>query len=274
MSDMPDQAESLRKLVADVLPRAPHNARRIAFLSGKGGVGKTSIAVNIALALARIGHRTILVDCDLGLANVDILLGVQPSRTLDSLLTAGGDVRKALVNLPSGLWLLPGANSIVPRQGVKSGRLEQVLKKMDDRAEFILMDGGAGIDEGVQHIARLSDEIVIVASTENAAALNAYRLLKVILRQNPPPAIRLIVNRANNDAAARRTAVGLISAAREFLSSDPEYLGWVPVDPIVEQSVRERAPFIEKYPGSLPARAVVALARKILQPPPEPPVAA
>jgi flagellar biosynthesis protein FlhG len=271
---MPDQAESLRRLVGDVITRTPHHARRIAFLSGKGGVGKTSIAVNVSLALARMGHKTILVDCDIGLANVDILLGVQPSRTLDSLLTAGGDVRKALVNLPSGLWLLPGANSIVPRQGVRSGRLEQVLKKMDERAEFIIMDGGAGIDEGVQHIARLSDEVVIVASPENAAALNAYRLLKIIIRQSPHPAIRLIVNRAQNDAAAKRTAAGLIGASREFLAADPEYLGWVPVDPIVEQSVRERSPFVEKYPGSLPARAVVALAHKIIQPPPVPPVAA
>ena len=271
---MPDQAESLRRLVEDVTPKIPHHARRIAFLSGKGGVGKTSIAVNVALAFARMGRSTVLVDCDLGLANVDILLGVQPSRTLDSLLTAGGDVRKALLNLPSGLWLLPGANSIVPRQGVKSGRLEQVLKKLDDKAEFIVMDGGAGIDEGVQYVAKLSDEVVIIASPESASALNAYRLLKVILKQSPHPAIRLIVNRARNDAAARRVAAGLLSAAREFLLTDPEYVGWVPIDPVVEQSVRERTPFVEKFPGSLPARAVVALAHKLVQPPPQPPIAA
>ncbi len=271
---MPDQAESLRRLVERVVPKPPHKARRMAFLSGKGGVGKTSMAVNIALAMARMGKSTILMDCDLGLANVDVLLGVQPRRTLDSLITAGGDVRKALINLPSGLWVLPGAGSIVPRQGTQGGGLDRVLDRIDDRAEFILMDGGAGIDEGVQYVAGLSDEMVIIATPENASALNAYRLIKVILSNAVPPAIRLIINRAENEKDARRTALGLIGASREFLANDPEYLGWVPRDPIVEQSVRERRPFVEKYPGSLAARAVVALAHKLVNPPPRPPVAA
>jgi len=271
---MPDQAESLRRLVEHIYPGPPHKARRIAFLSGKGGVGKTSIAANIALALARMGRRTILVDCDLGLANVDILFGVQPKVTLDGVITAGRDVRRALINLPSGLRLLPGASTIVPRQGVSSGRLQQILHHLDDKAEFILMDGGAGIDEGVQYVAGLSDEVVIVSAPESAAALNAYRLIKVILSRRSTTAIRLIVNRAPNESSARRIAAGLARAAREFLDTEPEYVGWIPLDPIVAQAGKERRPFVEKYPGSPPARAIVLLAQKLAQPPPAPPQAA
>jgi flagellar biosynthesis protein FlhG len=272
---MPDQAEKLRRLVKDVAPGVKnHKARRIAFLSGKGGVGKTSIAVNIALALARMNRRTILIDCDIGLANADILLGVRPRATLDGVLLTGRSAHSALLNLPSGLWLLPGAASIVPRQATSGRQLENVLKRLDDHAEFIIMDGGAGIDEGVQHIARLADEVVIIAAPESTSAVNAYRLIKVILGRKHAPLIRLIINRAQNDGYARRTAAGLMSATREFLSKDPDYVGWIPDDPIVQQAGRERRPFVEKYPGSLPARAVVALAHRLIQPPQGPTIAA
>ncbi len=272
---MTDQAENLRRLVESVTPGIPaHKARRIVFLSGKGGVGKTSLAVNVSLALARMGRKVILVDCDLGLANADVLLGVQPRATLDGLLTKDGDVRKALVNLPSGLWLLPGAGKIVPREVLGTGRLSKILNRLDDWAEFIIMDGGAGIDEGVRYVAGLSDEVVIVASPESASTLNAYRLIKVLLDENPRKAIRLIVNRVQNDYSANHTADRLTNAVRRFLSNNTEFIGWIPTDPIVEQSARERRPFVEKYPGSLPARAVVALANRLLQPPPIPPRAA
>jgi flagellar biosynthesis protein FlhG len=271
---IPDQADKLRRLVEQVTPRKPHKARRIAFLSGKGGVGKTSIAVNVALAMARMGRKTILVDCDLGLANADVLLGIQPRATLDGIFMSGKDISRAIVNLPSGLWLIPGAGAIVPRQAVNSGKLEEVLDRIDNDAEFILLDAAAGIDEGVQHVAKLSDEVVVVAVPENAATLNAYRLIKVILDMRPAPAVRLVVNRAGSSGAAKRVASGLIGAAREFLSNDPEYLGWIPVDPIVEQAGRERRPLVERYPGSLPSRAIVALAQRLIQPPPHPPTAA
>ena len=272
---MQDQAEKLRSLVRSIAPKIPpHNARRISFLSGKGGVGKTSLAVNIALALARMGHKTILIDCDLGLANADVLLGVQPRLTLDRLLTSDSEVRRALVNLPSGLWLLPGAGQIVPRDAVDTGRLEHVLESLDDSAEFILMDGGAGIDEGVQHVAGLSDEIAIIVSPESTSTLNAYRLIKVLVDRNPRLTVRLIINKVLNDFAARRAAGRLTNAVRKFLDTDPEFVGWVPTDPIVEQSAIERRPFVERYPASLPSRAVVTLALRLLQLPPEPPRAA
>ncbi len=272
---MPDQAENLRRLVETVVPRIPpHKARRIAFLSGKGGVGKTSLSVNISLALARMGKKTILIDCDLGLANADVLLGIQPKFTLDSLITDQNDIGKALVSLPSGLWLLPGAGTVIPSKAVSSGRLGHVLEALDNRAEFIIMDGGAGIDEGVQHIAALSDEVVMVASTESASTLNAYRLIKVLLDLDPFLPIRLVINRAQNDKGARKTADRLAAAVSRFLSTEPEYVGWIPFDPVVEQSAIERRPFVEKYPGSLPSRAIVSLAKRLLSPPPVPPRAA
>jgi len=252
----------------------PHKARRIVFLSGKGGVGKTSLAVNISLALARMGHRTILMDCDLGLANADVLLGVQPGNSLDNVLISNGDPRSAIIALPSGLWLLPGAGTIVPGDAVHNGKLEAVLGRIDDDADFIIMDGGAGIDEGVQHVASLSDEVVIVAVPESASTLNAYRLIKVLLEKRPNLSIRLAINRAHNDFSARHVANRLSNAISKFLPAEPEFIGWVPTDPIVEQAARERRPFVEKYPGSLPARAIVSLAHRIIQLPPGPPVAA
>jgi flagellar biosynthesis protein FlhG len=271
---IPDQAANLRRLVETVVPKLPHKARRLAFLSGKGGVGKTSLAVNIALVLARMGKKTVFVDCDLGLANADILLGIQPRITLDGILANGGDVKKSLIEVPSGLFILPGSESTIPKKAVGGGRLQDILMELDNDAEIIIMDGGAGIDEGVQHIAMLADEIVIVTSPESAAAVNAYRLIKVVLGHKDPPAIRIVINRARNDSNAGRAAASLLGAVKQFLFTDPEYIGWVPKDAIVEQAARERRPFVERYPGSLPSRAVVSVANKLYMPPPGPPKAA
>jgi flagellar biosynthesis protein FlhG len=271
---MTDQADNLRRLLERTVPRPPHKARRLAFLSGKGGVGKTSLAVNTALTLSRMGHRTILIDCDLGLANADFLLGVQPQSTLDSIIVSGQDVRNAVVVMPSGLWLVPGAGAIVPRQAVISGRLEHVLELLDGDAEFIILDGGAGIDEGVQYLARISDEVIIVAMPESAAAINAYRLIKVIHENRSGPAIRLIINRSPSHSAALRAAKGILKAADDFLDMGIEYIGWIPDDPTMDQAARERRPLIEKYPSCDSARSIVAITTRILQPPPTPPSAA
>jgi flagellar biosynthesis protein FlhG len=272
--EMSDQAENLRRLVETVIPKLPHKARRIAFLSGKGGVGKTSLSVNIAVILARMGKKIIFVDCDLGLANADILLGIKPRITLDGILANGGDVKKSLIEVPSGLFILPGSESTVPRIAVGGGHLQDVLMGIDDHAEIIIMDGGAGIDEGVQHIGMLADEVVIVASPESASAVNAYRLIKVLLNHENPPSIRIIINQVRNNATARRVAGSLSGAVKQFLDTDPEYIGWVPKDPIVEQAAKDRMPFVERYPGSLPSRAVMTLANKLYIPPPGPPRAA
>lgn len=272
--EMSDQAENLRRLVDTVIPILPHKARRIAFLSGKGGVGKTSLSVNIAVILARMGKKIIFVDCDLGLANADILLGIKPRITLDGILAEGGDIKKSLIEVPSGLFILPGSESTVPRKAVGGGQLQDVLMGIDDHAEIIIMDGGAGIDEGVQHIGMLADEVVIVASPESASAVNAYRLIKVILNHENPPSIRIIINQVRNNATARRVAGSLSGAVKQFLDTDPEYIGWVPKDPIVEQAAKDRMPFVERYPGSLPSRAVMTLANKLYIPPPGPPRAA
>ena len=271
---MTDQADNLRRLLERVTPKLPHKARRIAFLSGKGGVGKTSLAVNTSLTLSRMGHKTILIDCDLGLANADFLLGIQTVSTLDSVIVSGQDVRKAVIVMPSGLWLVPGAGSIIPRQAVLSGRLEHMLDRLDGDAEFIIMDAAAGIDEGVQYVAQLSDEIVVVAMAESAAAINAYRLIKIMHEHKPPPAIRLIINRSPSHTAAQRTAAGIMKASSDFLDMGIEYLGWVPNDPTVEQAARERRPLVEKYPASDSARSIVAIASRLIQQPPKSPDAA
>ena len=114
----------------------------------------------------------------------------------------------------------------------------------------------------------------MLRSTESSSTLNAYRLIKILHKNNPHIPIRMVINRAKNDYSASKTAERLNSAVRKFLGSDTQFLGWVPSDPIVEQAAVERRPFVEKYPGSMPARAIVALATKLLEPPPVPPRAA
>jgi flagellar biosynthesis protein FlhG len=126
----------------------------------------------------------------------------------------------------------------------------------------------------VQYVAQLCDEVVVVAMAESAAAINAYRLIKILNEHRPPPSIRLIINKSSSHTSAQRTAAGIMKAGSDFLDMEIEYLGWVPLDPTVEQAARERRPLIEKYPASDSARSIVAITSRLIQPPPQHPDAA
>lgn len=243
-------------------------ARRLAVLSGKGGVGKTNIVANLAISLARRGQRIVLVDADWNLGNLDLLMGVVPRYTVEHLLTGGMSPRDVAVSSYSGVRVIPassGDHDIADLDDIRRERLLRSLSIFDGETDMILIDGGAGIGRNITGLARFSGEILVVTTPEPTAISGAWALLKTIdhLRLPSPP--RVIVNQAASPNEARETWRRIDKACKQFLDLRPEYWGWIPTDEVVGRAVRAQEPFLMSSPTGPAARAIHHLAQRVLE---------
>lgn len=297
----PDQATRLRTLVrggptgvatldradAAVPPPLPHRAAVVSISSGKGGVGKTTLCVNLAIALAELGRRTTLVDADLGLANADVLCGLSPARRLDSVFGLGGrtgSLRDIAVQAPGGFRLVPGAvgtERMTELSSSERARLLDALADLERDSDVMLVDTAAGLGRGVTAFMRAADLCLVVATPDPASIADAYALVKCVRR--PREASRrgrpdspheagevrpvLVVNHASNEREARAVHARLSGVAERFLSYRMPLLGWVARDERVVSAGRKRRPVLidsPKTPASRQVRALaVALARSL-----------
>lgn len=264
---MLDQAEALRTLVRDRLicrsasPRQPR-VYTIAVTSGKGGVGKTSISVNLALLLARGGRRVRLVDADFGLANAEVLLGVKPRYTLNDVLQGAVDVRDAWVEAPGGVSLLSSGSGLeeIANIGGAIGAtlLDHVLGSVSDD-EVMVVDTGPGIDDQVASLLVVADEVMMVTTPEPTSVADTYAALKVLLSRSPDAEITLVVNCCSSPAQASAVAAGIDSVCRRFLNASFRRHEYLPADAGVGWAVRMRSPLVLSSPRS----ALVPWLRKI-----------
>lgn len=263
-----DQAAELRRLVAQrarTAPARPATARVVAVTSGKGGVGKTNLAVNLAVAAARFGKKVALVDLDLGLANADVVLGVTARATIAHVLSGRLSVFDALTPA-HGLLLLAGASGTESHANLPAAereRLRDAFGRLAERADLVVLDTGAGISRGVVEFAAAADEAVVVTTPEPTALVDAYAAVKLISREPDAARIRLVVNQAADRAEADRASAGVVSVARRFLQADVDRLGYVLRDPAVGRAVMSRAPFVVAEPRSAAAECVRNLAARI-----------
>ena len=270
-----DQAAELRRLVAErkVQARSARSergarvegARVFAVTSGKGGVGKTNIAVNLAVAAAAYGKRVALVDLDLGLANADVVLGASPKATIAHVLSGRMSILQALTPA-HGVMLLAGASGIESYANLTSPereRLRDAFGRLAERADLVILDTGAGISRNVIEFAAAADEALVVTTPEPTALVDAYATVKLLAREPDAGAIRLIVNQATDRAEADRISAGLVSVARRFLQADVDRLGYVLRDPAVGRAVMARAPFVVADPRGAAAGCVRNLAARL-----------
>jgi flagellar biosynthesis protein FlhG len=259
---MMDQAATLRRLVAERRPpTADRRTRVVAVTSGKGGVGKTSLATNLGIVLAQRGARVILLDGDLGLANVHVLLGLTPSRTLQDVLAGAAALSEVIVPGPGGVMVLPGASGLEHLAELPVSQRQALLAALaglDGQADFLLVDTAAGIGETVSALVLAADEVLLVTTPEPPALTDAYALMKVVARRMAAPRFRLVVNQARTADEASSIGRGLATIARRFLGAEVELVGWLPVDPVVGEAARRQVPFVLAYPGA-PATARVRL---------------
>lgn len=243
-------------------------ARVVAVASGKGGVGKTHLSCNLAIAAARAGVSTVLVDGDLGMANVDVLLGLGGRRHLGEVLDGSASLDEVVVQHAEGLRILPGASGLADLaelQGQELLACAEALSSLEQGAQLLVLDLGAGVGKTVLAFAAAADELLVVTTPEPTAIADAYGLVKVLGGKLPQLRLQLVVNQAESEAEAKSVALRLQAVVDRFLPEQSlHYLGWVPKDPSVGRAVRAQRAFLEAQPFAPASRAVLQLSERLL----------
>jgi flagellar biosynthesis protein FlhG len=226
-------------------------------------VGKTSLAVNLGLALAQAGRRTCLLDGDLGLANVDVMLNLHPAASLRDVILDDRPLEEAIVEGPAGLRVIPAASGIEALANLAAGArraLGRRLEGLASLAECTVFDTGAGLSETVLALTLAADAALVVTTPDPTALTDAYAVIKVLTQRRPQLPIRLVVNLAEHAAQAREIHGHLDRIVRRFLGRPVPAAGWIPRDTCVERAVREQRPLMLYYPYARATEAIRTIA--------------
>jgi flagellar biosynthesis protein FlhG len=241
--------------------------RMIAIASGKGGVGKTWFAITLAHALARAGRRVLLFDGDLGLANVDIQLGLTPNRDLSEVLAGHAALADCVLHhVPGGFDILPGQSGSGALAALDPTTLERALAALREagaRYDAVLLDLGAGLERGVRRMAAFADLLLVVATEEPTSLTDAYAVLKLHAADRPGGDARVIVNQAATRPAGERTHATLRRACEAFLGTTPPLAGVIRRDDRVREAIRRQALLLTRHPTSTAAADVEEIARTV-----------
>ncbi len=256
-----DQATRLRELM-----RRARQTRTIAVVSGKGGVGKSNIALNLSILMSAAGNRVALIDADLALANLDVLLDAEVRGNLSHVINGSKKVEDIVVNLPCGVQFVPGANGLAKLANLsefqRSLLLEQ-LGSLENDNEVIIVDCGAGLGSDVMHFAAAADNVLVVTTPEPPAVTDAYAVIKVLSQRGYKGHISLLVNMAAGRLESRVTHQRISNVARQFLGTRVFDAGYILTDPKVREAVKRREPFVLAFPRSPASRCMAALATKL-----------
>lgn len=260
-----DQAESLRQMASQV----GRKARAIAVTSGKGGVGKTNLTVNLAVALSGLGLRVGILDGDLGLANVDIVLGITPEFNLSHVLYGQKSLDEIVLKGPAGVSVFAGGSGVYELANLSQWRLQRFVQNigaLDTELDVILIDTGAGISRNVLGFVAACDEVIVVTTPELTAITDAYGVIKLLAANNPSTTVRLVVNMVKTEAEAERVLASLQAVLDQFLKPSValRLLGCIPHDAAVGRAVQEQSPLMIAYPHSKAAASIDAIARRLV----------
>jgi flagellar biosynthesis protein FlhG len=275
---MKDQADRLRQVIENLRTRqasgqlavyqAPKEkkARVITVTSGKGGVGKTNVTVNLAIALSELGFRVAVLDADFGLANIDVLLGITSQYTLVDLMHGKKNILEVLTDGPGRIRFLSGGSGVEELVRLEKEHLEKFLehiKLLDKIFDVVLIDTGAGLSDVVMSFILAADEVVLVTNPEPTSITDAYALVKMVSNRNKEKIIKVIVNKAETADEAEDILAKLCIVAQKFLSLKLHPLGYILHDDVVVKAVKLQQPFSIIYPRSQPARQIKEITKKL-----------
>jgi flagellar biosynthesis protein FlhG len=241
--------------------------RVIAVTSGKGGVGKSNVVVNLGLALAQMGQKVLLIDADLGLANLDILLGLSPSFTIHDLLSLRRSLSEVMVDGPEGIKILPASSGIPELADLDKHQKMFLLGELDDYSEnidVVLIDTGAGISRNVLFFNIAAQERIVVANNEPTSITDAYALIKVLASQHGENHYRLLVNGLAKPQDGEMVYRTMLRVTERFLGGiSLDYLGFIPYDEAIPKAVLKQQPVLTLFPRARVSRSFNSLAKRL-----------
>lgn len=252
--------------------RSPTNAKVIAITSGKGGVGKTFVSANLAAALSRRGHRVLVLDADLGLANLDVVLNLHPKTTLHDVFTGKATLDQAVVKAPGGFSVLLAGSGMVEYSRLTPevrNEFMRVIESILPSYDVVLLDTGAGISDVVLFAVSLASDVLLVATPEPTSLTDAYAAIKVLCTQQQRTVIRLVINQAARPGDGRAITSQLQQVLDRFVSNGSNkpvrliHAGDIPADPAVREAIMRRQLLFATAPGSPAAMAVAQVAGKL-----------
>lgn len=270
-----DQAEQLRLLVNKQQEQKKIErkvSRVITVTSGKGGVGKSTLTVNLAIQLSRLGKKVIILDADFGLANIEVMLGIRPDYNLADLMFRGKELKEIIIPGPENIGFISGGSGIQELSRLTREQvvyLVQKLYELDELADIILVDTGAGISDSVLEFVSASNEVLLVATPEPTSITDAYALLKTLNRRSgfskEDTVLRMVANRikGNEEGEALYNKLGIV--VEKFLNLKVEYMGGIPDDPNCGKAIMQQSPITLSEPRSASVKAIASIAAKIAQ---------
>ncbi len=260
---MIDQAENLRKMVEEKSGDSEHSEKKtriITVSSGKGGVGKTNLSINLAIAYSMLGKNVVVLDADLGLANVNVILGIIPEYNLFNLIKKQKKMKDILINTGYGINIIAGASGFSKIANLEDDERHSFIDEMRELsfADIIIIDTSAGVSNNVLSFIAAADDAVIVTTPEPTAITDAYGIIKIIATEfdNPDMSIKLIVNRVKSVTEGKKVAQRVVNIAGQFLNIKVDYLGYVYDDSVVQNAVIRQKPFVVTEPKSKAAICV------------------
>ena len=254
-----DQAAGLRRMAQ------PNPVRVIAVTSGKGGVGKTNISVNLAVALSDAGKRVMLMDADLGLANVDVLLGLQPTANLSHVIDGKCSLEEVILYGPSDIMVVPAASGVkrlAELSVMENAGLIRAFSELNHDVDILIIDTAAGINESVTSFSRAAQEVVVVVCDEPASITDAYALIKVLNTEYGIQHFRVLANQAHSAQEGRDLFNKISRVTDRYLDVTLEFMGAVPYDDYLRKAVKKQRAVVQAYPRSRSAMAFKNLAQK------------
>ncbi|NLJ99960.1 MAG: MinD/ParA family protein [Clostridia bacterium] len=263
---MEDQAARLREKARE--RRKASAARVITVTGGKGGVGKTNFTTNLGVCLAGMGKRVILLDADLGMANIDVLMGLTSMYSLYDVLEGDKDLSEIIVTCPNGVKLIPGGsgfNQLAYMNQLEKKKIEESLSQVTAQHDFVLIDTAAGLSRDVLAFIAASNEVIVVITPEPTSITDAYGMIKAVSRFRLNHNIHILINMAVSSSEAGETADKITNVARAFLETEVNLLGYIQRDDSVVKAVKRQTPFLLLYPNSRASRQLTKAADNLVK---------